>query len=149
MSDDLQIKIQADMKDAMRAKAVARLGTIRLLLAAIKQREVDERIKLDDAQILAILDKMVKQRNESIKQFEQGNRPDLAAKELAEIEILKEYLPQALTEDEIIALIKEAIVATNSSLLKDMAQVMAYIKPKAQGKADMGKVSLLVKSQLQ
>jgi len=149
MSDDLQIKIQADMKDAMRAKAVAKLGVIRLLLAAIKQREVDERIKLDDVQVLAVLDKMVKQRNESIKQFEQGNRPDLAAKELAEIEILKEYLPQALTEDEIIALVKEAIVATNSSLLKDMAQVMAYIKPKAQGKADMGKVSLLVKSQLQ
>ena len=88
MSDDLQIKIQTDMKDAMRAKAVARLGTIRLLLAAIKQREIDERIKLDDAQILIILDKMVKQRNESIKQFEQGNRPDLATKELAEIEIL-------------------------------------------------------------
>ena len=149
MSDDLQIKIQADMKDAMRAKAATRLGTIRLLLAAIKQREVDERIKLDDMQILTILDKMVKQRNESIKQFEQGNRLDLAAKELAEIEILKEYLPQALTEDEIIALVKEAIAATNSSLLKDMAQVMAYIKPKAQGKADMGKVSLLVKSQLQ
>lgn len=149
MSDDLQIKIQTDMKDAMRAKAVTRLGTIRLLLAAIKQREVDERIKLDDAQILAILDKMVKQRNESIKQFEQGNRLDLAAKELAEIEILKEYLPQALTEDEIAILIKEAITITNSSLLKDMAQVMAYIKPKAQGKADMGKISLLVKSQLQ
>jgi len=149
MSDDLQIKIQTDMKDAMRAKAAFKLGTIRLLLAAIKQREIDERIKLDDAQILAIIDKMVKQRNESIKQFEQGNRPDLAAKELAEIGILKEYLPQALTEDEILALVKEAIITTHSSLLKDMAQVMAYIKPKAQGRADMGKVSLLVKSRLQ
>jgi hypothetical protein len=149
MSDDLSIKIQADMKDAMRAKAVFRLGTVRLLLAAIKQREIDERIKLDDTQILVIIDKMIKQRNESIKQFEQGNRPDLAAKELAEITILREYLPQALTEDEITTLVKEAIATTNSSLLKDMAQVMAYIKPRAQGKADMGKISLLVKSQLQ
>lgn len=149
MSDNLQIKIQADMKDAMRAKAVFRLGTIRLLLAAIKQREVDERIKLDDVAILAILNKMVKQRHESIKQFEQGNRPDLAAKELAEIAILKEYLPKALTEDEIMTLVKEAIAATNSLLLKDIAQVMAYIKPRAQGRTDMGRVSLLVKSQLQ
>lgn len=149
MSDNLQTKIQNDMKDAMRAKAVDQLGTIRLLLAAIKQREVDERIKLDDGQILAIIDKMIKQRNESIKQFEQGNRADLAAKELAEILILQQYLPPALTEAEIVSLIQEAIAATNSSLLKDMAQVMAYIKPKMQGRADMGKVSALVKSQLQ
>ncbi|MEI8055406.1 MAG: GatB/YqeY domain-containing protein [bacterium] len=144
----MRSQIQEDMKNAMRAKAVSELGTIRLLLAAIKQREIDERITLDDAQILAVIDKMVKQRGESIKQYQQGNRQDLVDKEAAEIEILKKYLPKALTEDEITALIKTALVETNVTLIKDMAKVMAYIKPKAQGKADMGKISLIVKSML-
>lgn len=148
MSNDLRPQIQEDMKNAMRAKATLELGTIRLLLSAIKQREVDERITLDDAQILAVIDKMVKQRNESIKQYQQGNRQDLVDKEAAEIEVLKKYLPQALTEDEITTLIKAALVETNVTLVKDMAKVMAYIKPKAQGKADMGKISLMVKSML-
>lgn len=148
MSNDLRLLIQEDMKNAMRAKTVSELGTIRLLLAAIKQREVDERITLDDAQILAVIDKMIKQRNESIKQYQQGNRQDLVDKEAAEITVLKKYLPQALTEDEITGLIKEALTETGMTLLKDMAKVMAYIKPKAQGKADMGKISAIVKSML-
>lgn len=148
MSDTLRPQIQEDMKNAMRAKAMSELGTIRLLLAAIKQREIDERITLDDAQILAVIDKMVKQRNESIKQYQQGNRQDLVDKEAAEITVLKKYLPQALTENEITSLIKEALTETSVTLLKDMAKVMAYIKPKAQGKADMGKISAIVKSML-
>ena len=148
MSDTLRPQIQEDMKNAMRAKAVSELGTIRLLLAAIKQREVDERITLDDAQILAVIDKMIKQRNESIKQYQQGNRQDLVDKEATEITVLQKYLPQALTENEITGLIKEALTETSVTLLKDMAKVMAYIKPKAQGKADMGKISAIVKSML-
>lgn len=144
----LYLKIQEDMKSAMRAKAVFELGTIRLLIAAIRQREIDERITLDDTQILAVIDKMVKQRNESIKQYKQGNRQDLIDKEAAEIAILKKYLPEALTDNEITHLIKEALAETNVSLIKDMAKVMAYIKPKAQGKADIGKISLIVKSML-
>ncbi|CAL7964091.1 conserved hypothetical protein [Gammaproteobacteria bacterium] len=148
MSNDLRPQIQEDMKNAMRAKAVSELGTIRLLLAAIKQREVDERITLDDAQILAVIDKMLKQRSESIKQYQLGNRQDLVDKEAAEIEVLKKYLPEALTEDEIMALIKVALVENNVTLVKDMAKVMAYIKPRAQGRADMGKISLTVKSLL-
>ena len=148
MSDTLRPQIQEDMKNAMRAKAVSELGTIRLLLAAIKQREIDERITLDDAQILAVIDKMIKQRNESINQYQQGNRQDLVDKEAAEITVLKKYLPQALTEDEVTGLIKEALTETGVTLLKDMAKVMAYIKPKAQGKADMGKISATVKSML-
>ncbi len=148
MSDTLRPQIQEDMKSAMRAKAVFELGTIRLLLAAIKQREIDERITLDDAQILAVIDKMIKQRNESIKQYQQGNRQDLVDKEATEITVLQKYLPQALTENEITGLIKEALTETSVTLLKDMAKVMAYIKPKAQGKADMGKISAIVKSML-
>jgi uncharacterized protein len=148
MSNDLRLQIQEDMKSAMRAKKMSQLGTIRLLLAAIKQREIDERITLDNAQILAVIDKMIKQRNESIKQYQQGNRQDLVDKEAAEITVLKKYLPQALTEDEITDLIKEALTETGMTLLKDMAKVMAYIKPKAQGKADMGKISAIVKSML-
>ena len=148
MSSNLLQQIQEDMKNAMRARETARLGTIRLLLAAIKQKEIDERIKLDDAQIYGVLDKMIKQRQESIKQYQQGNRQDLVVKEEAEIEVLKPYLPQALTEDEIMELIKKAIVATNASLIKDMTKVMTYIKPQAQGKADMGKISAIVKSML-
>jgi len=147
-ANSLYSKIQEDMKSAMRAKATSKLGTIRLLIAAIRQREIDERITLDDVQILSVIDKMIKQRNESIKQYQQGNRQDLVDKEISEITILKNYLPQALTENEITNLIKEAIAETGASLIKDMAKVMAYIKPKAQGKADMGKVSLTVKSML-
>jgi uncharacterized protein YqeY len=148
MPSNLRPQIQEDMKNAMRAKAVSELSTIRLLLAAIKQREIDERIILDDTQILAVIDKMIKQRSESIKQYMLGNRQDLVDKEAAEIETLKKYLPKALTEDEIMTLIKAAFIEINVTSVKDMAKVMAYIKPRAQGKADIGKISLTVKSML-
>lgn len=148
MPSILYLQIQEDMKTAMRAKDAARLGTIRLLLAAIKQREIDERITLNDQQLLATIDKMIKQRNESITQYRQGNRQDLVDKEEAEITVLKKYLPQALTENEIEQIINEAINTTNASSIKDMAKAMAYIKDKAQGRADMGMISAKVKTKL-
>lgn len=148
MTNSLRTQIQEDMKSAMRAKETSRLHTIRLLLAAIKQREIDERITLDDVQVLAVIDKMIKQRNDSIAQFQQGNRQDLVDKEMAEIAVLKKYLPKALTENEIMDLIKEAIATTNATMIKDMAKIMAYVKPKVQGRADMGKVSSIIKSML-
>jgi uncharacterized protein YqeY len=141
-------RIQQDMKDAMRARDKARLATIRLILAAIKQREVDERIELEDAQVIAVLDKMVKQRRESIAQFEQAGRDDLIAKEQDEIGIITPYLPAALSEDEINELIGAALAATGASSIKDMGKVMAELKPKLAGRADMGAVSALIKSRL-
>lgn len=146
--ETLHSRIQDAMKDAMRAKDVARLGTIRLLLAAIKQREIDERTTLDDTQIYAVIDKMVNQRKDSAEQFTKGNRKDLADKEIAEIAILKEFLPKPLTEFEIETLVSEAITATNATTIKDMGKVMAYIKPKAQGRADIGQLSAKVKELL-
>ena len=145
----LKDQIQQDMKDAMRAKDKARLATIRLILAAIKQREVDERIELDDTQVIAVLDKMSKQRRESISQFEQAGRDDLIAQENAELEIIQPYLPEALGEDELNALIEAAMQATGASTIKDMGKVMCQLKPKIQGRADMGAVSALIKSRLQ
>jgi len=145
----LKDRIQQDMKDAMRAKEKSRLGTIRLILAAIKQREVDERIELDDAQVIAVLDKMTKQRRESISQFEQAGREDLVAQENAELEVIRPYLPEALGEDELNALIDAAMEATGASSIKDMGKVMGQLKPKIQGRADMGAVSALIKSRLQ
>ena len=145
----LKDQIQQDMKDAMRAKEKARLATIRLILAAIKQREVDERIELDDAQVIAVLDKMSKQRRESISQFEQAGRDDLIAQEKSELEIIQTYLPEALDEDELHALIEAAMQATGASSIKDMGKVMGQLKPKIQGRADMGAVSALIKSRLQ
>jgi hypothetical protein len=142
-------RIQQDMKDAMRAKEKVRLGTIRLILAAIKQREVDERIELDDTQVIAVLDKMAKQRRESISQFEQAGRDDLIAQENAELGIILPYLPEALGEDELNALIEAAMEATGASSIKDMGKVMGQLKPKIQGRADMGAVSALIKSRLQ
>ncbi|MCL5261261.1 MAG: GatB/YqeY domain-containing protein [Gammaproteobacteria bacterium] len=142
----LRNRIQDDMKNAMRAKDMNRLGTIRLLLAAIKQREVDERITLDDTQILIVIDKMIRQRNDSITQYKAANRVDLADKEAAEIEILKAYLPTQLGDNEIEDLIKEAVAATNASTIKDMSKVMAYLKPKVQGRADIAKISAQIKA---
>jgi uncharacterized protein YqeY len=136
------------MKAAMRAKDAARLSTIRLLLAAIKQREVDERIELDDAAVLAVIDKMVKQRRESIAQFESAARTDLADAEKAEIQVLSGYLPAQMGEAEIQKEIESAISAAGASGAKDMGKVMAILKPKLAGKADMGKVSGLVKAKL-
>lgn len=144
----LKARITEDMKAAMRARDAARLSTIRLLQAAIKQREVDERIELTDADVLAILDKMVKQRNDSIVAFEAGHRADLAAAERAEIAVLKAYLPQPLTAAEIDALIAEAIAATGATGLSGMGKVMAVLKPKLAGRADLAAASAQVKARL-
>ncbi len=144
----LKQQIQDDMKSAMKSGNKSRLGTIRLIMAAVKQREVDERIELNDEQVLAVLDKMVKQRRDSITQYEQAGRTDLADKESAEIEVIKDYLPEALGDDAITALITEAITSTGASGMADMGKVMGRLKPKIQGRADMGAVSALVKQQL-
>ena len=132
----------------MRAKDSARLSTIRLLLAAIKQREVDERIELDDAAVLAVIDKMIKQRRESIAQFEKASRNDLADVEKAEVQVLTAYLPAQMGDAEIQKEVDAAISASGASGVKDMGKVMAVLKPKLAGKADMGKVSGLVKAKL-
>jgi uncharacterized protein len=144
----LKERITEDMKGAMRAGEKERLGTIRLVLAAIKQREVDERITLDDGQVLAVLEKMIKQRREAITQFESGGRADLVAKEQAELAVLQTYLPAQLSETEIDALIAEAIASTEAASIKDMGKVMGAVKAKAQGKADMGAVSARIKQKL-
>jgi uncharacterized protein YqeY len=144
----LRERITEDMKSALRSGQKERLATIRLALAAIKQREVDERITLDDIQVLAVLEKMIKQRREAIVQFESGARADLVAKESAEILVLQEYLPAQMSEAELDALIAEAIAASGAASMKDMGKVMAIVKPKAQGRADMGAVSARVKQRL-
>ena len=132
----------------MRAGDKDRLGTIRLALAAIKQREVDERITLDDTQVLAVLDKMIKQRREAITQFQAGARADLVARETAEIGVLQGYLPAQMSEAEIDQLIAEAIAATGAASIKDMGKVMAAVRPKAQGRADLGAISARIKQKL-
>jgi uncharacterized protein YqeY len=132
----------------MRGAEKERLSTIRMVQAAIKQREVDERITLDDAQVLAVLEKMIKQRRESIAQFEQGGRADLVAKERAEIELLKTYLPAPLSPAELDALITDAIAASGATSVKDMGKVMGIVKSKAAGRADMGAVSARIKAAL-
>jgi uncharacterized protein YqeY len=144
----LKERITEDMKAAMRASEKERLSTIRLVQAAIKQREVDERITLDDAQVLTVLEKMVKQRKESIAQFEQGGRKDLADKERQEIELLKAYLPTQLSDAEIDALIREAVAATGAASIRDMGKVMGVVKGKAAGRADMASVGARVKAAL-
>jgi uncharacterized protein YqeY len=144
----LRERITEDMKSAMRAGDKERLATIRLALAAIKQREVDERITLNDAQVLAVLEKMIKQRKEAITQFASGGRADLVAKESAEITVLQAYLPAQMSAAEIDALILEAITATGAASIKDMGKVMGVVKAKAQGRADMGAVSARIKQKL-
>jgi hypothetical protein len=148
MADTLKEQITADMKDAMRAKDKDRLGTIRLIQAAIKQREVDERIELGDEQVLAVLDKMVKQRRDSITQYNDAGREELAAKEEAELVVIQQYLPEALSDEEIDKLIEEAISASGAESMKDMGKVMGQLKPKVQGRADMGAVSARIKARL-
>lgn len=145
---DLKKQISEDMKSAMRAKDKPRLLTVRTILAGIKQQEVDTRKELDDTAVLAILDKMSKQRRESIAQFSKAGREDLVAQEEQELQVIQEYLPEPLGDAEIQSLIKEAIEASAASSMKDMGKVMAYIKPKAQGRADMGKMSALIKDAL-
>ena len=144
----LKEKITEDMKAAMRAKDAARLSAIRLLLAAMKQREVDERIELKDADILAIIEKMLKQRRDSVSQYEAGGRQDLADVEKFEIGVLSGYMPQQLTEAEIAAEVATAVSATGAKAMQDMGKVMALLKPKLAGRADMAKVSAIVKAKL-
>jgi len=144
----LRDKITEDMKQAMRDKATARLSTIRMLLAGIKQREIDERIVLDDTQVLNVIEKLVKQRRESIIQFEKGARADLVAIEQAELEVLLAYMPAQMGEAEISAIIAEAIAQTGAKSQADMGKLMALLKPKLAGRADMGRVSGLVKAKL-
>ena len=143
----LKTQLNDDMKTAMKAGEKPRLAVIRLALAAIKQREVDERIVLDDAQILAVLDKMIKQRRDSVQQYQAGNRQDLADQETFEINLLQTYLPQPLTNDEINALIAEAITTSGATSSRDMGKIMTLLKPQLQGRADMTAVSNLVKQQ--
>ncbi len=144
----LQQRINEDVKAAMRSKDKERLGVLRLITAAFKQKEVDERIELDDTMVLAIMDKMTKQIRDSIQQFEQAGRDDLVAKETFELEIIQEYLPAQLSKDEISQIIAECIEASDAESTKDMGKVMGILKPRLQGRADMGKVSGLVKQQL-
>ncbi len=144
----LKERITEDMKAAMRASEKERLSTIRMVQAAIKQREVDERITLDDAQVVAVLEKMVKQRRESIAHFEQGGRVDLADKEKTEIELLQAYLPEQLSATDLDVLIREAIAASGASSMKDMGKVMGAVKAKAAGRVDMGAVSARIKALL-
>ena len=144
----LKERIQEDMKAAMRSGEKDRLGCIRLILAAVKQREVDERISLDDVQLLSVLDKMAKQRRESIAQFQAGGRADLVAKENAELAIINAYMPAPLSDAELDALISEAIAQTGAVSIKDMGKVMGIIKSKAQGRADMAAVGTRIKARL-
>jgi uncharacterized protein YqeY len=149
MASVIQQAINDAVKDAMRAKAKERLTTLRLVTAEFKRIEVDERIELDDARVLAILDKMVKQRRDSAKQYSENGRPELADQELFEISVIQEYLPQQLSEAEIRTLIQETATSLGASSPADMGKLMGAIKPKVQGRADMGLVSQLVKAQLQ
>jgi uncharacterized protein YqeY len=144
----LKARITEDMKAAMRARETDRLKAIRLLLAAIKQREVDERIELTDADILAVIDKMIKQRRESIAQFDKAGRDDLSSAEKAEVVVLQVYMPQALDEAEIVAIVAEVVAASGAAGPKDMGAVMNALRPRLAGRADMGKVSQLVKARL-
>ncbi|MBN9231311.1 MAG: GatB/YqeY domain-containing protein [Legionella sp.] len=141
-------RISSDIKAAMLAKDKELLSTLRLIAAAIKQVEVDERIEVDDARMLIILDKMSKQRKESIAQFEKANRQDLVQQEQTELLVIGKYLPEPLSEAEVVALLDEAIAATSAQKMADMGKVMAYIKPKIQGRADLTQVSALIKAKL-
>lgn len=145
---ELKQRLTADMKTAMRDKDKQRLGVVRLALAAIKQREVDERIELDDAQVLAVLDKMIKQRRDSVRQYEDAGRRELADQESYEISILQTYMPAALSEAELDGLIAEAVATSGAASMQDMGKVMGLLKPKVQGRADMAAVSAKIKARL-
>jgi len=144
----LKIRITEDMKSAMRARETARLGAIRLLLAAIKQIEVDQRIEVDDAAVINIIEKMIKQRKDSIAQFQAANRQDLVAAEQFEVEVISAYMPQALSAAEVEAIIAAAVTESGAKGMQDMGRVMAIAKPQLAGRADMGQVSALVKARL-
>ncbi len=149
MTISLKDQITNDMKSAMKARETDRLAAIRLLLAAIKQREVDERITLDDAAVVAVVDKLIKQRRDSINQYEQAGRDDLAAAERAEIDVLSPYLPAQMSADEVAAAVKAAIAQTGAAGPADMGKVMGVLKPQLAGKTDLAAVSQLVKAALQ
>ncbi len=145
---NLKARITEDMKSAMRARETGRLNAIRLILAALKQKEVDERIELDDAAVLVILDKMLKQRRDSIGQFEAAGRQDLAQQEHFEVTVLQQYMPQALSAEAVTAIVDQVIQDSGAAGMQDMAKVMALVKPQLAGRADMGQVSGLVKARL-
>jgi hypothetical protein len=144
----LRDRVHEDVKAAMKAREAERLGTLRLLTAAMKQREVDERITLDDAGVIGVIEKMLKQRRDSVAQYEQAGRQDLADAEKREMAVLQAYLPQQLSEAEISAVVAEAVAASGAAAPADMGKVMAIVKPKVAGRADMGRVSALVKARL-
>jgi uncharacterized protein YqeY len=144
----LKQRIQDDVKAAMKAKDKERLGTLRLITAAIKQREVDERTELEESQVLAILDKMIKQRRDSVEQYESAGRQELADQEKREIAIIEDYLPTGLSDEEVASMIETAMQEVGATGMQDMGKVMGKLKPQMQGRADMGKVSSLVKQKL-
>lgn len=148
MASAIQLSIQDAVKDAMRAKAKERLGALRMMTAELKRIEVDERIELDDARVLAVLDKMLKQRKDSAAQYDGAGRPELAEQERFEISVIQEFLPEPLSEDDLQALVAETAAATGASSMADMGKLMGALKPKVQGRADMNRVSQLVKAQL-
>ena len=148
MPEPIYQRVTAEVKVAMRARDKPRLGALRLIMADFKRVEVDERIELDDERVLVILDKMTKQRKDSLKQFEDAGREDLANQEALEIAVIAEFLPDQLSDDEVSGLVKAAIAETGAASMRDMGRVMAIVKPQVQGKADMGSVSGLVKAQL-
>lgn len=148
MSDDLKTRIQDDVKAAMRARDRARLGVLRLVTAAIKQKEVDDRTSLDDTAVLGVLEKMIKQRRDSLNQFVQAGRQELADQEAFEIEVIQGYMPAALSASEVDALIEAAVAETGAASMKDMGRLMGVLKPRLQGRADMGEVSARVKGRL-
>lgn len=148
MSESLKTRIDAAMKEAMRARDKQRLGAIRLIQADCKRIEVDERIELDDARVLAVLDKMAKQRKDSVRQYEAAEREDLAAQERFELDVIAEFLPEQLADDEIDALIAKAVAETGAASMADMGKVMAVLRSEVQGRADMGQVSARVRAHL-
>ncbi len=148
MSESLKKQITSAMKEPMRARAKERLGAIRLILSEVKRIEVDERIDVDDARLLAVLDKMVKQRRDSINQYENAGRQELADIEQAEIEVIQEFLPEPLSDEELAVMIDEAIAASGAESMRDMGKVMGILKPKIQGRADVGAVSGMIKGKL-
>jgi len=148
MSESLKVRLQNDVKDAMRARAKQTLGTLRLIMAELKRREVDERIELSDQDVMLILEKMVKQRRDSLSQYLAADRQDLADQEQFELDLIAQYLPEPLSDEAVLALIEEAIEATGAREMSKMGQVMGSVKNRAQGRADMAKVGQLVKAQL-
>ena len=148
MADDLKLRIQEDIKSAMRARDRARVGALRQVSAAIKQREVDERVTLDSPGVVAVLEKMLKQRRDSLAQFESAGRDDLASQESFEIEIIEAYMPSPLSPQELQALIAESLAETGAGSMKDMGRVMAWLKPRVQGRADMKQLSTKVREKL-